>query len=412
MSTKHLREQRAKLVAEARDLSERATKDGRPLSSEESARWDTIFRDIDALKVQIDQVERLEGEERLLSEPITPFKGHGNGGSSDQAETTEAVEMDAFRSYVRNGISGMSPEHRAAAQKAQLSLPSEMRAQAQGTGSAGGYLVPQAFSNRITEFMKYYGPMIAISDTIDTENGADLPWPSVDDTGQTGAILAENTQIAGQDITFSSVTLKGYMYTSKLVLVSFQLLQDSYFDLDTNLARWLGIRLGRILNTHFTTGTGSSQPNGVITASSVGKTAAGTNAVTFDEIIDTMHSVDVAYRNNGKFMAHDLIIAAVRKLKDTTNQYLWQPGVKDGQPDTILGHPVVTNNDMASTLATGNRVMLFGDFSGYKIRRVAGTGLLRLVERYADYLQVGFFAFGRYDGNLSDTTAVKQYRLA
>ena len=139
---------------------------------------------------------------------------------------------------------------------------------------------------------------------------------------------AENTQDSEQDMTFGVMTLDAYKYTSKIVRVSVELLQDSAFNLGAELGSLLGERLGRIQNTHATTGTGSSQPNGVVTASALGKTAASATAITTDEIIDLFHSVDRAYRGNSSFMAADSTVAAIRKLKDGDSQYLWQPGLQ------------------------------------------------------------------------------------
>jgi HK97 family phage major capsid protein len=171
-----------------------------------------------------------------------------------------------------------------------------------------------------------------------------------------------------------------------------------------------GERIGRIANEHLTTGTGSGQPNGILTASTQGASSAASASIDFDDVIDLVHGVDPAYRNmpSVRFMFHDNILKALRKVKDSNNNYIWQPGdVRSGAAATILGYPYEVNQDMTSTITTGDKTMLFGAFEKYVVRRVQNFQMLRLVERYADYLQVGFIGFARLDGELVDTAAVK-----
>jgi HK97 family phage major capsid protein len=239
-----------------------------------------------------------------------------------------------------------------------------------------------------------------------TDTGNALPYPTVNDTTVTGRLLTENTAVTNTDVTFNAITFNAYKYSSDLLLISQELMTDSAFDLSSQLGELLGIRLGRIQGTHFTTGTGSSQPAGVVTGSTLGKTAAGTTAITADELLDLVTSVDPAYRSNPGvgFMAHDNIITAIRKLKDNNNQYLWQPsmavGIKMGQPDTLYGYPVYRNQFMQSSIATGTKTVLFGDFKKFVIRDVSGIRLVRMDERYADVDQVGFVAFVRSDAKV------------
>jgi HK97 family phage major capsid protein len=277
-----------------------------------------------------------------------------------------------------------------------------------GTASAGGYLVPEGYQAEIIRTMKDYGAVMDVARVLNTDAGNALPWPTVDDTSQVGALLAENTQVSEQDVTLATKQLDAYKYTSKLVRVSWELLQDSAFNVEDLLRDLLGERVGRILNQHFTTGTGSSQPNGIVTGATSGKTAAGVAAITADELIDLQHSVDRAYRNERtRWMMSDTALASIRKLKDADNQYLWVPGLRDGADDTLLGRPVVVNTDMAVP-AAGVKSVLFGDFfAGYVVRLVRGFELIRLDERYADYAQSGFVGFARADGEVVNTAAYK-----
>lgn len=292
----------------------------------------------------------------------------------------------------------------------------EVQAAQSTSGTAGGDLIAPSFSAQLERALLFFSGMMQESTIMTTDTGVDLPWPTVNDTGNVGAILAENATISAQDATFAQTTLHAYKYTSKLIAVSWELLQDSFFDIPALVGSLGGERLGRILNTHFTTGTGSSQPNGVVTAATSGKvgTTGQTSTVIYDDLVDLVYSVDIAYRAGAIFMLNDASIKVIRKLKDGQNRPLWEPsyqsGMVSGAQQMLLGHRIVTNNDVA-TMAANAKSILFGDFSRYKIRRVREIQLVRLNERYADNLQTGFFAFCRFDGNLIDagTHPIKYY---
>lgn len=398
---RELREKRANVWAQAQEFNTRHTA-GEEMSAEDHAAWTRALNEIDELAGQVANLERTEQlDKRFASIDAATVTVDGVG---DEARS-DSEYRKAFDKYLRTGVPSLDNEER------QL-LQANFRAQAVGTGSAGGYTVPQGFWAKVTETMKYFGGVLqAGSEVINTDSGQTLPWPTCDDTGNSGAILSENSQISAQDLTFGQKQLSAYTYTSKLILVSLQLLQDAGVDAESLVAKKIGERLGRIYNTHGTTGTGSSQPQGVITGATTGKTTAGATAITYGEIVDLVHSVDVAYRQGpggAKFMFHDLILAYVQKMVDGQSRPLWQPSIAVNTPDTLLGYPIVVNNDMASTVATTNKTMAFGNFNaGYVWRQVAGGQLMRLEERYADYLQVGFFGFGRADGLVQDSGAVK-----
>ena len=283
-----------------------------------------------------------------------------------------------------------------------------------GTAAGGGYLVPQGFVNALEKAMKWYGPMLQVADIIQTDNGAPLPWPTLNDTGAIGELLGENTAATVDASTpFGSKTLGAYIFSSKSLALSIALLQDSAFD-ESILVDMLAERLGRVLNTFMTTGTGTSQPAGVVTGATSGKvgTAGQTLSVIYDDLVDLLHSVDPAYRNNPKalWMMNDLSVGVIRKIKDTTGRPIWEPSIATDKPDTILGKPVYVNNDMA-TMAANAKSILFGDFSKYKIRRVRDVQILRLTERFAEKLQVGFLGFVRADGAVMNagTNPIKYY---
>jgi HK97 family phage major capsid protein len=276
------------------------------------------------------------------------------------------------------------------------------------SGSIGQYTVPDSPMGALERALLEFGGMRQVATVIRTESGSDMPIPTSDDTSNKGAILAENTQVSEVDITFGQLVLQAYKYSSKSVLVAVEFLQDSSINAGEFIGRALGERIGRIQNDHFTTGDASSKPNGIVTAAtSSSVTFSGTATVTYDNIVDLVHSVDPSYRMNGRFMFHDGALKMLKKVKvlqysgDTVGAPLWQPSMSAGQPDLVLGYPYVINQSM-TTPATGVKSILFGDLSKYIIRDCRDVTLIRLDERYADYHQVGFLAFARSDGDLLD----------
>lgn len=348
--------------------------------------------------------------------PLTPDGKAGTAATRNAVQaarnSSEFVQLHdyerAFDGYLRRGASQLSHDQRSVLDKY------EFRDLSVGTNTAGGYTVPPGFAQRITDAMKAYGGMLEVANVIDTDSGQPLVWPTADDTGNVGAILAENTAAPTQDLTFGQKTISAFMYTSGMVKVSFQLLNDSAFDLNAWLPEKFAQRIGRAVNAHFTVGTGGgTQPSGLVPNLTVGKVGAAGQllTVTGDDLIDLIHSIDPAYRNGrSRFMMADSSIKAVRKLKNTDGNYLWQPSLQTGAPDTLLGYPVTINQDMPA-MAANAKSIAFGDFNAaYVIRRVQGVGVKRFDERFADALQVGFLSFARYDGVVDDSRAAKLYQ--
>jgi HK97 family phage major capsid protein len=402
MTTKELREKRAKLVADARGYYDTAIAEASTEAQrqEADAKFDSAMAEADQLGEQIARAERLEDSERALTTRRESRAARENRTISDVA-AEEVLEFEAFVAYCKFGMNGISDHLRPLAARhfgplkaAQSTIPAE-----------GGYTVPQEFMYQLETAMLAFGGMRAVASNIKTDSGALMPYPTSNDATNEGAIIAENTQVTEQDAVFGAINLGAFMYTSKLVRISLQLLQDSAFDLPSWLAQRLGERLARITNRHFTVGAGGGAlPMGIVTAATAGPVGSGSVAggsVTYDNLVDTEHSVDPAYRANGKWMFHDSTLRDIKKLKDLQGRPIWIPGLIDREPDRILGYPYQINQHMAVP-AVNAKTILFGDLSKYLIRDVLGVQVLRLNERYADYLQVGFLAFLRADGNLID----------
>jgi HK97 family phage major capsid protein len=397
---KELREKRAKLVADAQAILRQPS-----MSKDDEAKFDRLMAESDQVKAEIDRHQRALDAQAELGQRLEQRAGREHI-SVDQAADEGKRVYQAYLNYLRYGIAGLNEEERAlmgsryVGDPRMSSLPNIRAAQGVGTGAGGGYTVPDEAMRPIVEALKAFGGMRAVATLIGTETGADLPIPTDNDTSVSGEIITENSTHNDGDITFGQVVLQSFLYSSKVVKVSRQLLQDSSIDLNAYIGRKLGQRIGRIQNLHFTTGDGSSKPRGVVTASTLGKTAASATAITYDELVDLMHSVDPAYQPNARFMCNFTTLGLIRKIKDSQNMPIWAP-MASGNPDTILGRPYVINQDMPNA-ATGQKSVLYGDFSNYHIRDAGNVILLRLEERYADALQVGFLAFLRSDGDLVD----------
>lgn len=394
-----LRRKRAGLVEKAREILTQAQEAGRDnLNAEEDEKYNRIMADVESLRVTIERLEEqadLEADLRTIPEPFSV----GGGNAPRKSSVSETL-----RNWMRTGF--LNGEKVDKLESRDLTV---------GTASAGGNTVPEdsRFFSSIEDALKQFGGMRQVSEIIPTDSGNDLPVPTANDTSNTGELVAEaGAHTLDVDPSFGQVVLKAYKYGSKVVQVSVELLQDAGFPLEQWLGEKLGERIGRITNTHFTTGTGTSQPKGVVTGATLGKTGTTgqTTTVIYADLVDLIHSVDAAYRNGARFMFRDSTLAAIKKLLDSQNRPLWVPGLASREPDTILGFPYTINSDVAA-MAANAKSILFGDFRKYKIRQVRGYSLVRLNELYAINGLVGFLAFARFDGNLIDagTNPIKYY---
>lgn len=303
------------------------------------------------------------------------------------------------------------------------------------TGSEGGFTVPSMISSQLYDAMKAFGAMRAVSDIIPTADGKPLSFPTSDGTAEIGEWIAQNITATAADPVFGTASLNVFKASSKIVAVPYELLQDSVIDMESFVRNRLAQRLGRLGNTAFTVGTGTTQPDGVVPKATSGKVgiAGQTLTIIYDDIIDLIHSVDPAYRGvNCSFMTNDALLKVLRKLKDTAGRPLWTPSYDQGirippgsslkadggyqdqtTPivfDYLMGYPVWVNNDLAAPAANA-KSMVFGQFGYYKIRDAMDVSMFRFTDSvYTKLGQVGFLAWARMGGNLVDTNAVKYYQ--
>lgn len=384
---KALKEQRGKVVNDMRNLNELAVKEDRGFTAEEKAKWNDMVEKEVTLQTRINDMEKMIEIESRVAEVDYQVKH-----TETSKDENEKRYSETFRKFMVGGDQVLTNEER--------SILNEKRDLSKG--SQGAYTVPVGFLNKVETAILTYGGVYPIAGKLPTDTGNNLTYPTINDTANSGELIAEAYTIGTSvDPTFSAVTLYAYKFSSKPVLMSSEFLADNAIDAENRVSELLGIRIGRILNTYFTTGTGSSQPQGVVNGATDSAITALVSSITFDNMVDLFHTVDPAYRANGSWMFNDATLKALRKIQDSEYRPIWQNGYVVGEPATILGRPYVINTAMANIGASAKSV-LFGDFAKYIVREVRGMTLRRLVERYADTDQVAFIGFKRADGRYVD----------
>ncbi|WP_320784192.1 phage major capsid protein [Streptomyces sp. CRN 30] len=391
------------------DIQSLAEREGRDWTAEERANWDAAEKRLTEVSGDIERLNKMAALDKVDRSQIAVTTGEPENrrGEGDGEERTRQY-TEAFSVYLRGGMDRLTPDQRNLMMDQQVSL----RAMGTNTDAGGGFTVPEEFRNIMTETMKAFGGLFGLAEVITTSTGANLNWPTNDDTSNEGEILGENQPTGEQDLQLGGKELKAYTFSSKQVRLSLNLLQDSAFSLETWVPKKLGERIGRRSARAWTTGTGVDQPEGLTTGAVVGKTGANgqTTSVIYDDLVDLEHSVDSAYRANAQYLMHDLTLKVIRKLKDQQGRPLWQPIPAPGFPATINGFTYNIDNSMPVP-AAGAKSLAFGDFkAGYLIRQVLDVQTLRLVERYAEYLQVAFLGFARMDGMINDPSAIRLYQ--
>jgi len=413
---KELREKRFTLVNNAQGILRRVT-----VTAEDRAQFDRMMGEADTLKTQIDQAEARDNQDQLEREVQS---GHRSGwdryGAKYESPTERRYRM-AYNVYLRSGDVDTTvlrrAEYRDTDSQGQFAGSQSI---SYTQGAAGGYFVPAGFVYDVDVATKYYAPLMNgdCFRILETATGAVLPYPTNNDTGNVAAELAENTQASEQPLAMGNITFGAYKYTSKVVRVSLELLQDSAFDLEAFLKDQFAIRFGRAYERDFTNGTGNGgAPTGILTAlntldlpevvaaganpNSGNAGDTGANSIGTQDLVTLEHSVDPTYRRGGRWMLHDDTVRQLKSLLDKFGRPIWLPGIAVNSPDTILGYPYTINQAMPK-IGPNAPTVLFGNLQKFVIRKVREMSVLRLVERYADYGQIGFIAFSRVDSQLVD----------
>lgn len=393
---KQLRDQRAeksKELAKLMDATDR-TQAGR--------KWDAATDQpvYDALTAEIKDIDasiaRIEMVDELNSNPptITPEQRRERTNDTKGAKDITAKYYDH---YLRNGWTGLSTEE----------IVELRNAMSTTTPSEGGYTVQTEVSSDLIERLKAFGGMRAAATILGTSKGNPLTWPTTDGTSEEGEIVAQNASATSQDISFGTVQIGAYKYSSKIVTIPFELIQDSEVDVEGLVNRRIVERIARIENKHFTIGTGTNQPQGIVTGTTVGVTGPVGEATntSYDSLVAMMFKVDRAYRDAAKWMMHDTTLEKLYKLVDAEGRPLFwaaSQNLADPMPMTLLGRSIAVNNDMP-VMAANAKSIGFGDHSKYIIRDVMAVSVFRFADsKYIEKGQIGYLAWFRADGKFTD----------
>lgn len=386
-----LRQKRAALWEKTKNFLDNAKRDGDVLSADDVATYEKMEADIVSLGKEIDILERQSEMEKQLNAPVnSPILGTPAVGTDIKTGRASNEYKNAFWKAMRN--------------KNSYEVFDALQI---GTDSEGGYLVPDEFESTLVDKLSEENIIRGLATVITSSNG-DKKIPVVASHG-TAEWIDEGGEYKESDDVFGNVIL-GAHKLSTIIKVSEELLNDSAFNIETYIAQEFARRLGAAEEDAFINGDGKGKPTGLLTSGENGVTSASATAITADEIIDLYHSLRTPYRKNANFITNDSTIKAIRKLKDTNGQYLWQPGLQAGQPDTILNRPIQTSSYMPE-IGSDNKIMLFGDLSYYWISDRQGRTFQRLNELFAKNGQVGFRVFQRLDGKLILPEAVKTLKM-
>lgn len=401
---RNLLEERAKAWSQVQDIQARREAEGYEPAAEDGETYTRALDDVERLSQEIEAEERAARLQSVMNAPAGDVRATNPRVASAGEGGEDESYRDVFTRFVRQGALELSADERRVLQE-RFVQSDEIRAQAAGTAAAGGYTVPTEFRDKLVETLKAFGGILQVAEVLSTDTGAPMQWPTNNGTAVKGAIVGENTQVTEQDEVFGQGELGAFMYTSKIIRASFQFLQDSAIDPNSWLARRCGERIGRAAADHFAIGTGSGQPQGLTVGLTLDHETAAAGKVGYDDLVDLEHQVDPAYRSRGRYVLSDSALRELRKLKDTQGRPLWVPTVQGGVPSTINGHEYTVDNSMPAFEAEAKPIV-FGDIAtAYVVRLVNGAQVLRLTERYADYLQVGFLGFQRIDAVVQDTAA-------
>ena len=385
-----LREKRAKAWEAAKAfLDSKSDADDR-LSAEDAAVYDKMEAEVVALGKDIERLERArELEGQLTAATSVPINGKP-GASAPLTGRASAEYKNAFWNAIRYH---------------EVSNALKI-----GTDPEGGYLVPDEFHRQLIQALEEQNIFRRLATVIQTSSG-ERQIPVVASKG-TAAWVEEEALIPESDNTFGQMILYAYKVAT-MIKISGELLNDSAFPMESYIAKEFARRIGVKEEEAFFVGDGSKKPTGLFAATGgapVGVTAASKTDITHDDVIDLFYALKSPYRAKASFITNDSTMKALRKLKDANGQYLWQPSIREGTPDMIIGRPIHTSGFVPAIKAEA-KVLAFGDYSYYWIADRQSTTFQRLIEMFATTGQVGFIATQRVDGKLILPEAVQLLQM-
>lgn len=392
-----LREKRASLWDAAKKYRDAHIGSDGTMTAEDAATYDRMVDDVDRMKKEIDRLERQEAIENEMNRPVSqPIVNRPDDGQPREKEK-RGTATDAYKTAFWNMVRAKTMSYE---------IHNALKI---GEDDHGGYLAPDEFERTLVEALEEQNIFRQFAHVITTSSG-DRKIPVVASKG-TASWIDEEAAFPESDDTFGMLSI-GAFKLATTIKVSDELLHDSVFDVASYIAKEFARRIGAAEEEAFFTGNGTGRPTGILNATGgaeTGVTSAGAN-ISFDDVIDLYYSLRSPYRRNAVFMMNDSTVRALRKLKNGSGDYLWQPSVTAGTPDTILNRPVYTSSYMP-TVAAGAKSILFGDMSYYWIADREGRTFQRLNELYAPTGQVGFLSFERVDGKLILPEAAKVLQM-
>jgi HK97 family phage major capsid protein len=393
MTIIELREKRAKTWSAMETFLDSHRNEKGVLNIEDDVTYSKMEKDLDDLTNEIKRLERKDMIEAELNKPVSnPITAKPMTSDKEDEKTGRASNAykKSFWNVMRNKHSN-----------AQI-----LNALQEGTDSEGGFLVPDEFEHTLIESLEEENIFRKLAHVITTSTG-DRKIPVVASKGSASWVDEEGT-INDSDDAFTQVSIGAYKLGT-LIKVSNELLNDSVFNLEAYISKEFGRRIGTKEEDAFFNGNGVGKPVGIFNATGgaqTGITTASATEIKADEIIDLFYSLKASYRKKAVWIVNDATIKAIRKLKDANGNYLWQPALTSGTPDTLLGRPVYTSS-YVPTIAAGAKTIAFGDFSYYWIADRQGRNFKKLSELYAATDQTGFVATQRVDGKLILPEAIK-----
>lgn len=402
-----LRQERAAKIAAMRTMVDAAELRGETTAEDQQSieRVEGEIRSLDTRIANLEKVAALEGS-------VAPASVDADLGQRAQAaatgDTGEAVAeyREAFGAMLRGEATG---EQLRALRRGHVG--EEARDQTKGVAAKGGYIAPDEFSKTLLARVEEVSTARQVfTNVLRTAHGNDITL-SAEDARGAAAWLDEGAAFTATDDTFKQIVLEAWK-SGRLAKASIELVEDSFFDLESYLAKSIGTSIAALEDAAFFGGDGTNKPEGAIPNYLVGVTAASTTTITMDEILDLIFSVRPAYRKNGEFVVADTAVKALRKVKDADGRYMWSDGIRADEPATLNGYKATTEVNLA-TPAAGTKPLLFGDASTYQIREVNGIRIAVLRERFlADEGKYGYLGWRRVDGKVLDTAGMKTLQMA
>ena len=396
MTINELRSKRAKLWESTKAFLETHRRENGTLSAEDDATYAKMEQEISDLGREISRLERQEAMDAELNKPVNTPITTRPGAAKEDTKTGRA--SDAYRKNFWNAMRSKTPD-RSITDALQI-----------GTDSEGGYLIPDEFERTLLSGLEENNIFRTLANIIQTTSG-DRKIPIVASHGS-AAWVDEEGAYSESDDAFAQITLGAYKLGT-MMKVSDELLNDSVFDLENYLSGEFARRIGNAEEDAFINGDGVGKPTGILAAKGggeIGVTTSSGTAFTADDLINLYHSLLTPYRKKAVWLMNDSTVQFIRKLKDSNGQYLWQPSLVAGTPNTILGCPVMVSRYMPE-IGAGNKAVAFGDFSYFWIADRQGRSFMRLNELFAAHGQVGFRGSQRVDGKLILPEAIKVMQM-